>query len=109
MSQHNDPEYQQALAERREKVAAAKRDGTPEPSHIRRDPKTGEIVQSKRSQTEIRLSAAQRASKAAEMRVQRYSWDTIADDLGYKNGNSARMAVQRYMRRYPMESIETLR
>lgn len=109
MSQHNDPEYQEALAERREKVAAAKRDGTPEPPHIRRDPKTGEIVQSKRSQAEIRLSAAQRAAKAAEMRVQRYSWDTIAKDLGYKNGNSARMAVQRYMRRYPMESIETLR
>lgn len=73
MSQHNDAEYQEALAERREKVATAKRDGTPEPPHIRRDSKTGEIVESKRSQAQIRLSAAQRATEAADMRVKRYS------------------------------------
>lgn len=109
MSQHNDPEYQQALTERRTKREAAKRDGTPEPPHIRRDPKTGEIVESKRSQAEIKLSAAKRAAKAADMRVQRYSWDTIAEKLGYKNGPTARMSVQRYMERLPMESVETLR
>lgn len=40
-----DPEYQEALAARREKVAAARRDGTPEPPHIRRDPKTGDVVE----------------------------------------------------------------
>lgn len=109
MSQHHDPEYQEALAERRELREAAKRDGTPEPPHIKRDRKTGEIVQSERTATEIRLSAAQRAAKAAEMRVQRYSWDTIAERLGYKNGATARKTVQRYTERLPMDSIETLR
>lgn len=109
MSRHKDPEYQDALAKRRTKRDAAKRDGTPEPPHIRRDPKTGEIVESKRTATEIRLSAARRAAKAAEMKVQRYSWDTIAEELGYKNGPTARLAVQRYMERIPMEAVETLR
>jgi len=109
MSQHDDPEYQEALAERREARDAAKRDGTPEPPHIKRHRKTGEIVESKRSQTEIRLSAAKRAAKAAELKVQRYSWDTIAEKLGYKNGPTARMSVQRYMDRIPMEGVEELR
>lgn len=104
-----DPEYQQALAERKAAREQAKRDGTPEPPHIRHDPKTGEIVESKRSQAEIRLSAAKRAAKAAEMRVQRYPWDTIAEKLGYKNGPTARMSVQKFMDRIPMESVETLR
>lgn len=109
MSQHNDPEYQQALAERKAAREHAKRDGTPEPPHIKRDRKTGEIVESKRTMTEIRLTAARRTAKAAEMRVQRYSWDTIAEKLGYKNGPTARQAVQRYMERLPMEGVETLR
>ena len=109
MSQHNDPEYQEALAERRELREAAKRDGTPEPPHIRRDPKSGEIVKSKRTTTEIRLSAAKRAAEAARLKVQRYSWDTIAEKLGYKSGPIARMAVQRYMERIPVEAIEELR
>lgn len=109
MSQHDDPEYQEALAERRELREAAKRDGTPEPPHIRRDRKTGEIVKSKRTTTEIRLSAAKRAAEAARLKVQRYSWDTIAEKLGYKSGPIARMAVQRYMERIPVEAIEELR
>ena len=109
MSQHDDPEYQEALAERRAQREAAKRDGTPEPPHIKRDPKTGEIVQSERTATEIRLGAAQRVAKAAEMRVQRYSWDTIAERLGYKNGATARKSVQRYTERFPMEAVEDLR
>lgn len=109
MSQHDDPEYQQALAERKAAREQAKRDGTPEPPHIRRDPKTGEIVKSKRTTTEIRLSAAKRAAEAAQLKVQRYSWDTIAEKLGYKNGPTARMAVQRYMERIPAESVEELR
>lgn len=107
--EQNDADYQQALAERRAQRDAAKRDGTPEPPHIKRHPKTGEIVQSKQTATQIRLSAAQRAAKAAEMKAQRYSWDTIAEKLGYKNGPAARMTVQRYTKRLPMESMETLR
>lgn len=109
MSQHDDPEYQEALVERRELREAAKRDGTPEPPHIRRDRKTGEIVKSKRTTTEIRLSAAKRAAEAARLKVQRYSWDTIAEKLGYKSGPIARMAVQRYMERIPVEAVEELR
>lgn len=109
MSEHHDPEYQEALAERRERREAAKRDGTPEPPHIHRHRKTGKIVESERTATEIRVNAAQRAAKAAGMRMQGYSWDTIAEKLGYKNGSSARMSVQRYTKRLPMESIEELR
>jgi len=109
MSQHNDPEYQEALAERREAREIAKRDGTPEPPHIKRHRQSGEIVASKQTATEIRLSAAQRAAKAAEMRIQRYSWDTIAQTLGYKNGDTARKSIRRYTQRFPMDSIEELR
>ncbi|KIK82455.1 hypothetical protein OC70_10925 [Micrococcus luteus] len=43
------------------------------------------------------------------MKVHRYSWDTIAEKLGYKSGPLARMAVQRYMERIPVEAIEELR
>jgi len=104
-----DPDYDEALAERREQVAAAKRDGTPEPPTIKRDPKTREIVKSAQTETEVRLSAAQRVAKAAQLRVQRYSWDTIAEELGYKNGATARKTVARYTERLPRESVEELR
>ena len=109
MSRHDDPEYQEALSERRAQRETAKRDGTPEPPHIKRDRKTGEIVESERTATEIRLSAAQRAAKAAEMRIQRYSWDTIARELGYKNGDTARKSIRRYTQQLPMEAMEELR
>ncbi|UNK71725.1 hypothetical protein [Microbacterium sp. H1-D42] len=104
-----DPEYRQALDERRELRAAAKRDGTPEPPQIKRHRKTGEIVYSKTTTTEVRLRAAQRASAAAEMKAQRFSWDTIAQVLGYKNGPTARKSVERYIERLPMESVNLLR
>lgn len=104
-----DPDYDEALTERREKVAAAKRDGTPEPPTIKRDPKTREIVKSAQTSTEIRLSAAQRVAKAAGMRAQRYPWETIAAELGYKSADTARKTVARYTERLPRGSVEELR
>ncbi|MTE22649.1 hypothetical protein [Microbacterium sp. ZXX196] len=102
-----DPEYAQALKEYREAEDAAQRDGTPKPRTFKR--KGGEIVYSERTADEVRLTSAQRVARAAELRVQRYSWDTIARELGYKSGDVARKAVGRHMARLPMESVETLR
>lgn len=104
-----DPEYDRALQDRQEKVAVARRDGTPEPPQIKRSPTTGEIVYSKTTTTEVRLRAAQRAAQAAEMKVQRYSWATIAQTLGYKNASVARKTVERYINRLPLEPMELLR
>lgn len=103
----SDPEYSQLLDEQRERRAAARREGTPEPPSFRR--KDGEVVYSKTTTTEVRLKAAQRAAKAAEMKVHRYSWETIARTLGYKSASVARKTVERYIERLPLESMELLR
>ncbi|MGP6177842.1 hypothetical protein ACTU6U_11145 [Microbacterium sp. A196] len=102
-----DAEYDRLLTEQREQITAARRDGTPEPPSFRR--KDGEVVYSKKTTTEVRLRAAQRAATAAEMKAHRYSWETIAQTLGYKNAAVARKSVERYIDRLPQESMELLR
>lgn len=103
-----DPDYARLLQEQREQRAIARRDDTPEPPTFRRS-KGGEVVYSEETAIEVRLRASQRAARAAEMKVHRFSWETIARELGYKSADVARKTVERYIQRLPRESMEALR
>ena len=69
----------------------------------------GETTPAKRSKTEIRMTAAERARKAMVLRAARVSYDNIARQLGYANRSSAFNAVKRELARIPREAAKELR
>lgn len=56
-----------------------------------------------------RVSAAVRQSEAIQMRIAGYSYDVIAEQLGYANRSCAYKAVMTGLRRYIQEPAEELR
>lgn len=104
-----DPEYQAALAARREAVKKARAEGKPLPPPITRSKKTGKIEEAKKTVEEVKVTAAEKAKRATELRIQRYSWDYIAKELGYASRGSAYSAVQAHIKNIPREAAEELR
>ena len=104
-----DEEFTRRIEEHKQASREATANGEPRPPSIRRHPKTGEIVESKRTREEMRVEAAEKAKRAAELRMKRYSWDQIAERVGYKSRSAAYEAVQKHIRNIPREAIEELR
>lgn len=82
---------------------------TPKPPSTRKHPTTGQTVTSEKTVTEIKLTTAQKAAEAARLRIQRYSWDYIAREVGYQHGASAYNAVKKHIESIPREAVEELR
>lgn len=59
--------------------------------------------------TERRLKAAERATKAMKMRAARATWDDIAKECGYGSKGSAHKAVQRELAKLPKVAAAELR
>lgn len=57
----------------------------------------------------IRLSARQKQARAAELRLQSYTWQQIADAVGYSNQGTAYREVMRYFKNNPSPEVEELR
>lgn len=104
-----DPEYKAAIAARQAAVKKARAEGKPLPPSFTRNKKTGQIEEAERTIEEVRMTAAEKAREAANLRIQRYSWDTIAKRLGYNSRGSAYSAVQRHIKNIPREAVEELR
>lgn len=49
------------------------------------------------------------ARRAADLRVAGNSWGAIAEDVGYKSGDHARMAVKRYFQKNATNAVEEMR
>lgn len=56
-----------------------------------------------------RMSAKQKRTKAAELRVQGRTWQQIADEVGYADPGTACRAVKEYLSKYPSPDVEELR
>jgi len=59
--------------------------------------------------TSGRLTAAQKARKAIDLRCQGVSWDDVAIQCGYANAPNACRAVRQALARYPSQSVDELR
>lgn len=62
-----------------------------------------------RSRTEIRLTAAQKRTKAVQLRSLRWGYQDIADQVGYASRSAAHRAVEAGLKAIPYEAVQNLR
>ena len=61
------------------------------------------------SNTERRLTAAQKASKAIELRCRGVTWNAVAAQVGYSSAEHACRAVTNALAKYPSQAADELR
>ena len=61
------------------------------------------------TETSVRRTAAERRKEALELRALGYSYQAIADELGYANRGSAYKAVNQELKNIPREAAEHAR